>query len=283
MRNLNLLFNKTYYDKIGSDDFSEQVKKNNSKIYNAEFDHDLDYTKSLIATHTGIFKVAYPGLLIGIGNRHGSGLCNDDINAGFYFDYVTGQPIIPASSVKGALRTHFKNTPEVIEELISADRDTVKTLEKELFEGEDCFLDAVIFDGDSKKHIIGKENITPHASPEKNPIPISLLKILPDVRLEFRFVLKDGRNISADEKMELLTKLLEIFGVGAKTNVGFGVLHKSDDSILPKEQNSDTIPVRTIENVSKEQIICKHCGISNYKYYPDGNLRRKCRQCKYPL
>lgn len=51
-------------------------------------------------------QTTYPGLMIGLGNPHdlkGKGA----IKAGFSFDYVTGLPYIPGSSLKGVLRSYF--------------------------------------------------------------------------------------------------------------------------------------------------------------------------------
>src|SRR5690554_3416875 len=46
----------------------------------------------------------YPGLLIGSGYQHESGGENE-FKIGFFFDYTTGLPQIPGSSVKGVLRS----------------------------------------------------------------------------------------------------------------------------------------------------------------------------------
>ena len=56
-----------------------------------------------------------------------------------------------------------------------------------------------------------------------------MLKILPDVKFEFRFRLADSMLseeciVSADVKRRLFMELLSIFGIGAKTNVGYGIL-----------------------------------------------------------
>lgn len=48
----------------------------------------------------------YPGLLLGSGYAHGIGKQGEH-KIGFYFDHTTGLPVIPGSSIKGALRSVF--------------------------------------------------------------------------------------------------------------------------------------------------------------------------------
>jgi CRISPR-associated protein Cmr6 len=51
-------------------------------------------------------STTYPGLLIGTGYSHGSGVMGE-YKIGFFFDHTTGLPIIPGSSIKGMLRSAF--------------------------------------------------------------------------------------------------------------------------------------------------------------------------------
>lgn len=48
----------------------------------------------------------YPGLLAGIGYRHET-KSEGELKLGFFFDHTTGLPIVPGSSIKGALRSVF--------------------------------------------------------------------------------------------------------------------------------------------------------------------------------
>lgn len=287
MQNLNLIFNKLYYDKLGQRGFEESVKQYNQQIFSTRFDHAKDYESSAIATQTLVLQTTYPGMLIGTGNAHGSQKSDNDINMGFSFDYVSGQPYIPGSSVKGILRSHFKNHPEVVSDLLGNSDINVAMLEKEIFDGNDVFLDAVVFDGDEYGLLMGKDYITPHASPIKNPVPIFMIKILPDVRFEFRFILRNGL-VSAEEKEALFCQLLTLFGVGAKTNVGYGFLKIAGTDIgtkkpLPEVESNVSRPKRQERqntNTSAERVICPHCQTSNYKYSREGRLQNKCYKCK---
>ena len=246
MINLNLIFNKLYYKKLSEIDFNalsgantkkdkqdavkefaDSVKDFNDEIMKAKFVHDKDYKALPAATHTVKMKTGYPGLLVGSGNMHGSQKCDDDINMGFSFDYVTGQPYIPGSSVKGVLRSHFKERTEAVKEFIQKDIN-IKELEKEIFDGGDVFFDAVIFKGDKNGFLMGEDYITHHGDLLKNPAPIRFFKVLPDVTIEFRFCLADGL-ITAEEKKKLFNDLLLTFGAGAKTNVGYGVFEEVEN------------------------------------------------------
>jgi len=86
----------------------------------------------------------------------------------------------------------------------------------------DIFFDAVIIAPNKKGKILDSDSITPHGdNPLKNPNPITFLKIASGVTMEFRFDLKDNL-FSAQQKEDLFRKILLDFGIGAKTNVGYG-------------------------------------------------------------
>ena len=252
MTNLNLLFHKIYYDKIGTNDFESAVKISNQRIFEATFVNAEDFLPCEIPGVKSVrMKTKYPGLLIGTGYPHGSGRADDDIKYGFSFDYVSGQPYIPGSSVKGVLRSHFKDHSdaivEIVEELTSAEKipmKTVKELEANIFDCGDTFLDAVLYDGNERNRVLGNEYLTPHAEVTKSPNPIHIMKVLPDVRFEFRFLVsdfvKDGFTFKGEQKKELFKILLELFGIGAKTNVGYGILVSDDSAPRARVQQENT-------------------------------------------
>lgn len=346
MENLNLLFNKQYYSNLGTPRFADDVKRINEKIATVEF-KEKDYIKSKVANQQFIMKTCYPGLLIGIGNPHGAGKklgeeldkksdkksdeqskklfgCNDDINCGFSFDYVTGQPYIPGSSVKGVLRSHFKEHPQAVADVVAdvlknngveCDAEFVKALEKDIFDNKDVFLDAVIYDGDEHGNIVGFDYITPHESPLKDPIPIHIIKVLPDVKLEFRFRLSDhivgDKTINGEDIVSVFLELLALFGIGAKTNVGYGVLEKSDESRSekkPREADNTAANQTTNQNTNQstnqsrnnnyrnnnrnnnaggrngDKIQCPHCNKYIFRINKfDGKPNKICYLCKEKL
>ncbi len=295
MNNLNLLFYKTYYDSLTVNTSNEKVfpaaAKINSTIFSTRFCHEEDYVEPVsMVNHSFLMTVCYPGLLIGIGNTHDSGVGNDEIGVGFSFDYVTGQPYIPASTVKGVLRCHFKDHPEVIMSLCGQELQWVKDLEKEIFDNADVFFDAVVYSGDREGKLLGEEFITPHKSATESPVPIKLLKLLPEVRFSFRFLLKDSEHMEAAKKAELFKQLLGMFGVGAKTNVGFGVLQedKTNGKPYPKpvpvcdagqnsqqrnfqprpQQGRPSRSASSPEPADQDGKKCPHCGRWNKRINP---------------
>ena len=197
-------------------------------------------------------KTTYPGLLVGAGYMHPVSEKNEeDFQLGFYFDWTTGVPVIPGSTVKGVLRSVFPGddkNDEIIEEKCEylvecADLGNIenkikfiKKLEINIFEKKgDVFFDAFIPNNGIPNNgkIFAEDYITPHPHPFKNPKPIRFLKIGPDVIFKFQFHLKDSRiklnnkdfvDVKVETKEKLFKKILKDFGIGAKRNTGYGVL-----------------------------------------------------------
>jgi CRISPR-associated protein Cmr6 len=121
---------------------------------------------------------------------------------------------------------------------ICGDSTDVEALRDCIFEGEidgkqlpiyrrDIFHDAYFSKSNAKGLFLGTDYITPHKdNPLKNPQPIKFLKILPEVEITFRFELRD-EIIKAMDKFKLFRQILLDFGVGAKTNVGYGQLRRT--------------------------------------------------------
>ena len=194
-----------------------------------------------IAPYGFKLKVAYPGLLIGSGYIHGIPDDNNDTKIGFYFDYISGYPVIPGSSVKGVLRSFFegeflKEKQDLINKLLNKKID-IEILKNEIFKGidknnnpiniykRDKFLDAYV--ESARDGLFAFDYITPHEE-FKEPVPVKFLKVKPGVEFVFNFDLQDGI-ISAEEKETLFFKLIKLHGVGAKTNSGYG--HFEDEEI----------------------------------------------------
>jgi len=142
----------------------------------------------------------YPGLLIGVAYKHELHV-EGELKLGLFFDFTSGLPVIPGSSIKGTLRSAFpqwkkhNNTSEerkksktrFIYELFQGEtedqhfenqygsiREIVQNIEDEIFEGQvngknlpvydrDIFMDAVIVDSKNEdKRFLGTDAITPH-------------------------------------------------------------------------------------------------------------------------
>ncbi|MCR5825526.1 MAG: type III-B CRISPR module RAMP protein Cmr6, partial [Oscillospiraceae bacterium] len=111
----------------------------------------------------------------------------------------------------------------------------VKELEDEVFGDKNgtpiskrnIFLGAYPIESDGAT-LLDMEYITPHKSKFKSRNPISLMKIKPNVRFIFGFILHDAEKtgVSAEELCQLFRRLVLEMGIGAKTNVGFGRMVK---------------------------------------------------------
>ena len=216
--------------------FSEFNKGDHDKLKEVKIIPEMpceDFGEGLIKTFD--LKTTYPGLVCGIGYHHEVNKPKSNekptdkedsaevYNLGMYFDYTSGLPVIPGSSIKGMLRS------AILEWGFLADKgiDAEKFIEK-VFEGKglsiydrDIFLDAVPV-GTPEQYLFGKDYITHHPHPLQNPNPVRFLRVNPGVTYQFRFILKDHEGFSAKFKLELFKEIICTFGLGAKTNVGYG-------------------------------------------------------------
>lgn len=236
--NANYIFNVSYLkDAVNNSDMAminrEAIKAMNdsvSKALNADV-----CVKTLNGTsfETIQLKTEYPGTLIGTGNTHSSG-AKGEMELGFTFDYVTGLPYLPGSSLKGLLRNAF-SYPEYIKEVLEDDNIDVKKLETQLFgrmgesvlKNQARFLDSYIIGGTKRcgMRYLGTDSITPHnGSPLQEPNPITMIRINPEVIFEFRFIPAKNALINSEEQKNLFRTIICDFGVGAKTHVGYGLL-----------------------------------------------------------
>ena len=247
--NLGWLFYKDYFTAI--EDWTEPKRSENALA--SKVDQLIKRTIHIEEQDTlgNIhFKATttYPGLILGSGYLHELPSLEGQAILGFDFDYTTGLPIIRGSSIKGVLRSAFKHT-EYIQELLRDTSIDIKALEIEIFgqdngssnvyEGKDVFFDATIIS--SKENILEDDYLAPHGdNPLKNPIPLRFIKVAPNVTFRFDFELSDGL-ISKSTKSKLFQDILKDFGLGAKTNVGYG-----------KFENISTL--KTKEEIEQEQL-----------------------------
>ncbi|MDE7313789.1 MAG: type III-B CRISPR module RAMP protein Cmr6 [Eubacterium sp.] len=251
-RNMNYIFNIEYYEKIdipkpgqkADEDMEKEIKKRNKEIEQFSFQgneipaaelENCAYEKRYSYKSFRLYT-RYPGLLTGIGYPHDIKM-KEAVKCGFLFDYVTGLPYISGSTVKGMLRSFFpgdNKSSEVSQAyeayikglLQKGEHFGLQGLKEDLFEYHDRFLGAYPDAENCEKGILKMEYITPHET-FKDPNPISILKVQPNVPFVFRFLLTDYKIgdkvvVSADEKLKLFQKLILDMGIGAKTNVGFG-------------------------------------------------------------
>lgn len=228
--NIGLFFQRGYFEGLDDEIWTEKTKQEaffNSQ--NSILKESSKVNAGTIETSDGQFalKTVYPGLITGIGMLHATGMQGEG-KLGMAFDYTSGLPYIPGSSVKGLLRSLFpipsSDNPKKIskeeDELLAAKceflKDTCKKLNipelnssewhelsSIIFNGKrkegtlsiyerDIFYDAHIKGDYSEKGILDFDYITPHKKPLKNPDPIKFLKILPEVTFVFNFNLHDS-------------------------------------------------------------------------------------------
>lgn len=196
-------------------------------------------------------STTYPGLLIGAGLSHGV-KSKGDSKIGFQFDYTTGLPYIPGSSIKGVLRSVFPD-PNIKDKEYNESRisylsltlqnilpsisgitvDNILQLGQRLFQENSnkrhVFMDALISqfseNQNQKDYFMGNDYVTPHKNdPLSEPIPIQFLKVLPGVTFTFMFRLVKDSWLTSQQLTELFKEILKDTGIGAKTNVGYGHL-----------------------------------------------------------
>lgn len=282
--NMNYFFNVEYFENINLLDKEDKhaistLNQRNEEITNYKFDKSYSMFGKINGESISLYT-AYPGMLIGMGNPHSVAL-EGAIKCGFTFDYVTGMPYLPGSSLKGILRSYFpenekndeNNTEKrlLIKELLEVILNTtitsqlVDALRDNIFENNDIFIGAepVVKD---KVALLAMEYITPHKRKTANPNPITLLKIRPNVKMNFYFRLNDfsasiqeGEDqtqikVTAEQKKVLFKELLLLGGVGAKTNVGFGALVEKPCSvpIMPDNKGSVSNPKANNKNAHKD-------------------------------
>ena len=238
-KHINLRIKKKDEDKFVK---INDVIKQSSRV---DIKHPLENPET--SAKTEIFQqfkaeVLYPGIVTGVGLDHDVAV-TDGYNLGMHFDYTYGMPIVYGSSVKGVLKTYFKDF--FLKHYPDRESD-VESLMKLIFEGKnpeydekkdtpkyisiyerDVFFDAVIVDS-YEGHFLEDDFITPHPDPLKNPTPIKMLKIAPGCKIEFRFKLNysmiNKHNYDVDSKLKIFEEILTTVGIGAKTNVGYGQL-----------------------------------------------------------
>lgn len=207
-------------------------------------------------------KVQAPGLLIGSGLAHGLPGSEEDVKTGLQFDYTSGLPVIPGSSVKGVIRSAFPTIKEDKEQSNEADAEKLNYIKSliadipefsalgledkdilelgnQMFNHGDIFADALLVGYGTRtkqqspvNQVLAEDYITPHTGgPLAQPIPIKIVKVAPGVTFAFCFkfnVTKIGtKEVTAEMKESLCTAILQDLGIGAKTNVGYGVLKKN--------------------------------------------------------
>jgi CRISPR-associated protein Cmr6 len=219
------------------------IKRNNDAILSWKPGTELALLEQNISklqnTCTLRFKTAYPGLVAGTGYDHEAGI-EGEFKLGFSFDFTTGVPVIPGSSVKGILRSVFKHEEyikSILEENKASEDINIETIEKEIFEGivdgkyiPVCerigFFDAV-FLPEKNRPVFAEDYLTPHnASLFSEPVPLKFLRIRPGITICFTFRIPEKNSLLPPKETVLLLfrRIISDIGAGAKTAYGYGRL-----------------------------------------------------------
>lgn len=180
--------------------------------------------------------VAWPGLMTGLGYGHGAktGAKDNDhpfateVKTGFYFDFTTGLPVLPGSTVKGILRSFFPGRYKgnkglrdaILNRIVTIlgyteglpkgkdwDKNSVKKLEEAIFEGfemveengrrvkryfssteQDIFFDAFPCKGTTEARVFETNEAKPPKDTNGNPLEVFLGE---DVLTPHRHPLRD--------------------------------------------------------------------------------------------
>lgn len=177
----------------------------------------------------------YPGLLIGSGYMSSI----SSIKIGFGFEFVSGEPYIPGSELKGMIRSIFplneKETDKLsyINSIIKKEYnfEKMKELENNIFENKDVFIGAYL---NTQGDVLDYDYITPISV---KPNPLKYVKVKPGVCFRFYFIIKnDFDNI---DKINLFKQIILDMGVGAKTNVGLSHFAMGNE-VLKYNSNKNT-------------------------------------------
>ncbi|MBO5613936.1 MAG: type III-B CRISPR module RAMP protein Cmr6 [Prevotella sp.] len=247
-KNLHKYYYKDYFGgeldwKVIKSEKNERIlQKRNDFLTNTGLLYRIE--KPVETNDTFDLEILYPGLVTGIGINHEATI-KGEFKLGVHFDWTYGMPVIYGSSVKGVLRSYFREFYKPNES-----QPSVNDAFEDIFEGgkksiydRDIFFDAVIVQADKNGHILASDSITPHDSPLKNPVPITFLKIAPGCVVEFRYKLVDtninGKILSVENKRAIFKKILMTVGIGAKTNVGYGQLKLLQNNVSPNIQKEE--------------------------------------------
>ena len=141
-----------------------------------------------------VYNTVYPSLTLGLGYAHYTSE-KEDYKLGFMFDYTSGLPYIPGSTVKGVLRSMFPFDEKDVERLAFINNlldkeysyDEMYEIEKSIFgkkpkdsdvkddvQSKDIFYDGYF---ETKNGgFLASDNLTPHKDEITSPIPLRFLK-----------------------------------------------------------------------------------------------------------
>lgn len=137
---------------------------------------------------------------------------------------------LPSSAPSGAQKSHDEIMKEWSKAIFGYDGEEKDP--RSVYE-RDIFFDAIVESANTRGRILSSDSITPHKNnPLKDPTPLTFIRIASGCKMKFRFrlvntALDETLKVTADDKKELFKFILMAFGIGAKTNVGYGRLKQA--------------------------------------------------------
>lgn len=220
-KNMNYAFSVEYLEAalneaVDNNELISIINNNKGSIVEREHNHVQEICNA--GASVAYLEIQYPGMLMGTGYPHETGKAEGEIQVGFSFDYVTGAPTYPGSSLKGVIKKANELTGKGL------------NIDKDIFYGA-----YVVGLKNPNGNIVGIDNLAPHGDDiTKAPNIITMLRLMPGVIVAV--VIK-----TSPSQMNEYVKLLELMGMGAKTNVGYGQV-----------VNKENFTYGTIENVSAQ-------------------------------
>ncbi|MCM8765112.1 MAG: type III-B CRISPR module RAMP protein Cmr6 [Candidatus Omnitrophica bacterium] len=214
--------NFTKIKKDKTDFFKSFVNLSKNKAYRDAFETRKRLMEGIGITFT---MTTVSRLVFGMGYEHPTEI-------GFTFDWTSGLPIIPGSSLKGAARYAAETEKhDCVNEIFGAEEGDAQAGEIVFFPAYPCLID-------NDKPFLELDVMTPHYSeyysdPEKNPpadwyspVPLHFLTVPAGVKYCFRLAhrkdLRDKESPLLKKAENILKCALSEFGVGAKTSVFYG-------------------------------------------------------------
>lgn len=243
-------FTKRYYSNKGKYEFNIRDIKGSTNIETNKIDKYYKSIKSIYPNNESIVATNNWRLAIGIGS-------GSVYETSITLHHIYGVPYIPAQSIKGTLRSF------IIEKYFDSEEERAfeDSAFIEIFGSNDQQGKVIFFDAFTKESKIQVDIMNNHyqkyyngneaPTDTQNPNPINFLTLKGSV---FKIMIATKEEIELDNEQlkgnildvvkNELSESLEIFGIGAKTSVGYGyfdVTKSEEDKHWKRIEKSKTI------------------------------------------
>ena len=216
-------------------------RQNINELLNKKHEQQKEFIKSVGGCDRGyeIEATLVSPFITGLGSGHPT-------ETGMILDRNTGSPYIPASSIKGVLRTAY--AIQIADEKGEADDTKIAkifgssdVITDEAERSKVIFLDAYpttmptiqndILNPHYGKYYSGDRNLPIETD---NPIPVKFLSVTPGCTFVFRYVIIDEKSVKPEDIEKAFETALSVVGFGGKTAMGYG---RFENPELKKQQD----------------------------------------------